>query len=287
MRHYTRFRAYQLGEEGSSFSLRVDNHFTLIDAKVTETSIPNIIEELGKAFKTYIDVLHITSWDIDHCDASSLAYILRKWSPRVIEYPTYRPDTESGWECLSMIRKYSIGEKVELETWRVYNSFNQSIPFKGSDVLLNPIRIDENSNDNSNAKLFREGSFHVLSLGDCEAEDISSRLQEHGILQGEVDVLLLAHHGSENSICTKEFLGKLSPRIAICATNYDNRFGHPHPRILSRLSSLGIPLFTTKTGDVVVESIDKCHFRVYNYTSNNTTCSIHSDYPNKTYYTND
>lgn len=37
MKHYTRFRAYQLPNKGSSFSLNVDNHFTLIEARYNET----------------------------------------------------------------------------------------------------------------------------------------------------------------------------------------------------------------------------------------------------------
>ena len=37
MKHYTRFRAYQLPNKGSSFSLSVDNHFTLIEARYNET----------------------------------------------------------------------------------------------------------------------------------------------------------------------------------------------------------------------------------------------------------
>lgn len=32
MEKYTRFRAYHLGEKGASFSLSVDNDFTLIEA---------------------------------------------------------------------------------------------------------------------------------------------------------------------------------------------------------------------------------------------------------------
>mgnify|MGYP004626594973 CR=1 FL=1 len=30
MKHYTRFRAYQLGEKGASFSISVDQYFVLI-----------------------------------------------------------------------------------------------------------------------------------------------------------------------------------------------------------------------------------------------------------------
>jgi competence protein ComEC len=38
----TRFRAYQLGSAGSSFSYFADGHFTLLEARLTDTSEANI-----------------------------------------------------------------------------------------------------------------------------------------------------------------------------------------------------------------------------------------------------
>lgn len=42
----TRFRAYQLGNAGSSFSYSVDNHLTLIEARLNEVNGPNILKEM-------------------------------------------------------------------------------------------------------------------------------------------------------------------------------------------------------------------------------------------------
>ena len=46
MNKITRFRAYQLGTPGSSFSYSVDDHFTLIEARLTPMSIRGISAEL-------------------------------------------------------------------------------------------------------------------------------------------------------------------------------------------------------------------------------------------------
>lgn len=59
----TRFLAYQLGEPGSSFSYFADEHFTLIEAKLTDRSYSSLEAELEACGKTSIDTLHITSWD--------------------------------------------------------------------------------------------------------------------------------------------------------------------------------------------------------------------------------
>ena len=46
MSKITRFRAYQLGTPGSSFSYSVDDHFTLIEARITTKSMLGISAEL-------------------------------------------------------------------------------------------------------------------------------------------------------------------------------------------------------------------------------------------------
>ena len=76
MKHYTRFRAYQLGECGASFSFSVNEHFTLIEARYNDYNKPHILQEMKNCGISRIDVLHITSWDGDHCQACELKNIL-------------------------------------------------------------------------------------------------------------------------------------------------------------------------------------------------------------------
>ena len=46
MKHYTRFRAYQLGECGASFSFSVNDHFTLIEARYNDVNKEHIKWEM-------------------------------------------------------------------------------------------------------------------------------------------------------------------------------------------------------------------------------------------------
>lgn len=57
----TRFRAYQLGDKGSSFSYSVDGNFTLIEARLNQTNGPSICDEMDIIGANNIDTLHITS----------------------------------------------------------------------------------------------------------------------------------------------------------------------------------------------------------------------------------
>lgn len=286
MNHYTRFRAYQLPNKGFSFSLRVDNHFTLMEARYNELNRDHIEWELSLLKRSDIDVLHITSWDIDHCNYRELCSLLRNLIPTIIEYPSEQPTTDNGKKSLAEIKNYaqiysfckliSVTPEVVRYGLRLRN--------KGQDVFYNPRVNGLISNDNSVAKLFRVGSFHILSLGDCMDASIAQALMQDEILRNEVDIMILAHHGADNGFTSIEFLRAINPLVCICAANYSNEYEHPKPVIRARCSSLGIPLFTTKRGDIIAQTLDSKHFKVSNYVSNNEKRETLLTFANKTSY---
>ena len=282
----TRFRAYQLGNAGSSFSYFDGTTFTLIEGRLTESSEPNVQFELEQAGKTKIDTLHITSWDNDHCRPNELKDILNNLQPNKIQYPGYEPHTDSGKTCLSYIKQY---EKYFIDKPKNVNvksvspdylngleSANDGLGY--SNIIYHPRKIYEQSNDNSTVKFFRSGSFTLLSLGDVEKEEIATNISGGTIIKTQVDIMILAHHGADNGFTTDKFLKAINPRIAICSSNYDNQFTHPKQAIRDLLYQNDIQLFTTKTGDVVVKSINDHNgeFQVFNLISNND--KISSDY---------
>jgi len=58
------------------------------------------------------------------------------------------------------------------------------------------------------------------------------------------DVLKLGHHGSRTAT-SKPFLDAVSPSVALVSAGAGNRFGHPSPEILARLSEQGIDIVRT------------------------------------------
>jgi len=102
----TRFRAYQLDNPGGSYSYFDGSKFTLVEARMNAVNAKTIVDELGACDKLLIDVLHITSWDRDHCNLSELKQILEVFTPERIEYPGYEPSTDCGKECLKAIQTY-------------------------------------------------------------------------------------------------------------------------------------------------------------------------------------
>jgi competence protein ComEC len=257
----TRFRAYQLGVAGSSFSYFAGNTFTLIEGRVTATSLPNVRQELAACGKRFPDTLHITSWDNDHCSVADLEWLLQHLPPNRIEYPGYRPESDCGKECLAMIQAYERkwtgrGHNVKIQEVNppYISSLDKAQPLGYRDIFYHPKQIYQAANDNSTVKFFRTGCFNVLSLGDVTDPAISTLLQRCRTLRREVDVMILAHHGADNGFTTGKLLEELKPRIAVCTSNWGNQHDHPRQSIRSLLAARSIPLYTTKCGDVFIES---------------------------------
>ena len=232
----TRFRAYQLGNAGSSFSYFDGDFFTLIEARLTELNSVSIDAELKECGLSYINALHITSWDLDHCSPKQLEQILVKYCPSKIEYPGYHPHTDAGEESLKIIKAYkkrqSISDAKIISVTPAYiKTLNSAENYGYNDIIYHPRFLDDtSSNDNSTVKHFRSGSFNVLSLGDVESNNIAAGLRRLSTINKEVDVMILAHHGADNGFTTSSFIKSVRPKIAIATANYDNKFDHTRQR---------------------------------------------------------
>jgi competence protein ComEC len=95
--------------------------------------------------------------------------------------------------------------------------------------------------------LARWRGFSMLLTGDAEAESVP-------IDPGPVDVLKVAHHGSEDAGLA-ELLERSSPRLAVISVGEDNPFGHPAPATLATLAEHGVPVLRTdRDGTAVLEA---------------------------------
>ena len=68
------------------------------------------------------------------------------------------------------------------------------------------------------------------------------------------DVLKVGHHGSRTST-TQEFVGFVSPTMAVISDGKGNSYGHPHKETLDSLEKFGIIVFRTdQVGTIMMES---------------------------------
>lgn len=273
----TRFRAYQLGEPGSSFSYCHDGRFTLIEARITNKSYKNVNREVQSFASGNLNTLHITSWDNDHCRPEELQLIIDYLRPMKIEYPGYDPESDSSKEALSIVKTFhNKGFKITQFTPAFIGSLENAKRLGTTDILYWPLELSlTNPNDNSSAKLFRSGHFTVLSLGDLESFEISKNIMNREVIKSEVDIMILAHHGADNGFTCQKLLDAIKPTVAICTSNYDSQYNHPKENIRTLLFKNNIPLFTTKTGDVIIQNSpeDPGKYEIFNLIADSSQIS--------------
>ena len=94
--------------------------------------------------------------------------------------------------------------------------------------------------------LARYRGFRMLLTGDAEAELAP-------VHPGDVDVLKVSHHGSEDA-GLGALLAESEPELAVISVGADNPYGHPSPATLGTLTQAHVPVLRTDLhGDVEIE----------------------------------
>jgi competence protein ComEC len=68
-------------------------------------------------------------------------------------------------------------------------------------------------------------------------------------------VLKAPHHGSATS-STPALLSALRPAAVVFSAGRNNRFGHPHPAVVTRYRDLGAAMFSTAEDGAVILDTD-------------------------------
>jgi competence protein ComEC len=112
--------------------------------------------------------------------------------------------------------------------------------------LLGAPAATADPNSSALVLLAREGAFTMLLTADAEAESAAYD-------PGPVDVLKVAHHGSEDAGLAG-LLDRIRPRLAVISVGEHNPYGHPAPATLATLVGAGVRVLRTDgDGDVVID----------------------------------
>jgi competence protein ComEC len=94
--------------------------------------------------------------------------------------------------------------------------------------------------------LARWHDFSILLTADAEAEAVP-------IDPGPIDVLKVAHHGSDDA-GLDALLNRTDPKLAVISVGADNSYGHPTPGTLATLAAHHVPtLRTDRDGTIVLD----------------------------------
>lgn len=197
-----------------------------------------------------LDAVLLTHADQDH--AGGLQAVLKHipvkqfimngtWKSSVFMNSLYDTAIDKGIP----IRKWEAGQRWKLDEW---SALEVLYPYPSSDSSL---YLEDNQNEASLVVQVTlthptSGKQAVFMLtGDLEADGERQMLQyTAGRPSKSIDVLKVAHHGSKTST-TPEWIEQWKPEIGIISAGRNNRYGHPHPKVLDTLRNAKIPVKRT------------------------------------------
>lgn len=127
-------------------------------------------------------------------------------------------------------------------------SRGQQIPIDDEITIkvLHPAKEDHYHNPSGNnqslvLEIIYKG-FSIVLTRDIEEEGMLKMLSQQPI--GPVTVVKVPHHGSHSSVCPP-FYDQLQPYYGVISVGFNNRFGHPHPEVLSVIEDHHIQILRT------------------------------------------
>jgi len=117
----------------------------------------------------------------------------------------------------------------------------------------------ENENENSLVGVYQYGDVEVLFTGDSEfssEKEIADRVEEL-----DVDILKVAHHGSDTS-SLESFVKGFSPEVAVISVGEGNKYKHPSMAVINRLLDSDVEIRRTDYEGAVIIEIKGSEYRV-------------------------
>ncbi len=230
-----------VGQGDSAFIVFPDGKTMLIDAgeNVYGSVVSDYIKKLGYNTLNYVIGTHPHS---DHI--GGLEEIIRGFEVESVYMPKVSANTKTFEGLLTVIKDK--GLTVNTAKKDVYIIDKENLQVK----ILSPVREEyPELNNYSAVVMLTYFSNRFLFTGDAETD-------VEGELSGDIscDVLKVGHHGSSTSSSLK-FLKSVKPKYAVISCGKENKYGHPHVEILSRLSKIGAAVLRTDiSGTIVIES---------------------------------
>ncbi len=208
----------------------------LIDGGPSE----DILDHLSRSMPFYdkeLEVVILSHADADHL--TGLVEVIQDYTIKQIYMPAWKHDSQLflAWE--RFIQEQSIPVKFVEEKFTVQIQEAEIQFLHPSKQTSEFISI----NDESIICKVTINQASFLFSGDIEA-----RAEERIVFAYQdalkADILKVPHHGSKTS-STELFIDAVSPELAIIQVGHDNKFHHPHGRVLDRYERKGIRVLRT------------------------------------------
>lgn len=227
-----RIRLLDVGQ-GLGILIESGGEAMLIDGGGGKASSKTVatLKALGISRLKYILLTH---YDTDHIGGAIGA--LEAVGAEMVLGPDYEADTRSYRSLKSRLE--AAGQAL------VHPAPGTVYPLGSCECLvLGPLKIHDNENDNSLVLRITDGAHSLLVTGDAEAAGEAELVKEWG-RQLKSDIYVAGHHGSYTS-STEAFLARVKPAFLLLSCGVGNEYGHPHEQALQRLKKTGASLWRT------------------------------------------
>ncbi|KPJ80593.1 MAG: hypothetical protein AMS19_09270 [Gemmatimonas sp. SG8_23] len=181
-----------------------------------------------------LEALVLTHPDLDHIGGA--AAVIDAFEPRLVMDPLL-PAPKHEYATLV---EHAAARGVRWAAARAGDSFELGgVTFR----VLHPSELPTDPREGNAASvvlLVSWGRFDALLTGDAYV-DVERAIAERA---GDIEILKVGHHGSATST-DSTFLATVRPEVALVSVGRGNRYGHPAPAVLRRLSAVGARTYRT------------------------------------------
>ena len=154
------------------------------------------------------------------------------------------PNVSTNTKTFEDVIDATKNKNLQIETPKAGDNFtigkvSCEVAYVGSDK--------ENLNLSSIIIKMKYNNLSYLFTGDTEAD------VENKIDFGKINILKVAHHGSDTS-SSEKFVNETAPEVAIISVGKDNSYGHPSNEIIKRYEKVGSKIYRTdEVGNIFIE----------------------------------
>lgn len=192
---------------------------------------------------------------------NEVSLFLKNKGIRKIDYLviTHNHSDHNG-EAKNIIKYFNV-TNIVLNTYdnSEFSNYNNCIKLKQGLSLktkhmifycLSPNKYNQEENNNSLVLYTEIEEYKFLFTGDIQQEI------EKELPSLEIDILKIAHHGS-NTSSSIEFLQKVNPKYCVIMSGRSNMYEFPSNEVITRLNKLNINILCTKDKYTIILKINK------------------------------
>lgn len=190
-----------------------------------------VIKSLGVS---QIDQVFITHSDEDHMGA--LMEMAQSVKIEELVFPVSATKKQLFYDAADELGKSGVKLNAVTAVTAKKQLFGPSL------AVLWPLENGEGGNNDSLILYGKIGQYYWLFTGDIEESGETELAALYPNLR--VDILKVAHHGSQTSTSEK-FIQGIKPKIALISCGLNNRYNHPNADVLERLAYLNATVYRT------------------------------------------